>query len=234
MLAIYKREMRAYFVTPIGYVSVAIFLAVTGFIFSLTTLQDKTTDVSTFFTYSLFVLIVISALLTMRLFAEEKKLRTEQLLLTSPVSVTGMVTAKFFAAETVFAAGLLLSTVNLIPLYLYAKPYTAQIVGNYVAFFLVGSAFIAIGLFMSSLTESQLAAAVATIGVLLFILIMNFANSYIDLYAVRFVIDWLSIYARYQNFTRGIFDYSALLYYFSICFVFLFATARIYERRRWA
>ncbi|MDY5940496.1 MAG: ABC transporter [Eubacteriales bacterium] len=234
MSAIYKRELRAYFVTPIGYVCLAIFLAASGFLFSMTTLLSQTTDTSTYFVFSLFLLIIVCSLLTMRLFSEEKKLRTEQLLMTAPISITSMVTAKFFAAETVFLAGLLLTSLNVIPLYLYAEPYTAQIVGNYVALFLVGSAFIAIGLFMSSLTENQLAAAVATIGVLLFLLIMSFANSYIDLYAFRYVIDWLSVYARYQNFTQGIFDYNALLYYASICFVFVYLTIRIYERRRWA
>ena len=234
MSAIYKRELRAYFVTPIGYVCLAIFLAASGFLFSMTTLLSQTTDTSTYFVFSLFLLIIVCSLLTMRLFSEEKKLRTEQLLMTAPISITSMVTAKFFAAETVFLAGLLLTSLNVIPLYLYAEPYTAQIVGNYVALFLVGSAFIAIGLFMSSLTENQLAAAVATIGVLLFLLIMSFANSYIDLYAFRYVIDWLSVYARYQNFTQGIFDYNALLYYASICFVFVYMTIRIYERRRWA
>lgn len=234
MSAIYKRELRAYFVTPIGYVCLAIFLAASGFLFSMTTLLSQTTDTSTYFVFSLFLLIIVCSLLTMRLFSEEKKLRTEQLLMTAPISITSMVTAKFFAAETVFLVGLLLTSLNVIPLYLYAEPYTAQIVGNYVALFLVGSAFIAIGLFMSSLTENQLAAAVATIGVLLFLLIMSFANSYIDLYAFRYVIDWLSVYARYQNFTQGIFDYNALLYYASICFVFVYLTIRIYERRRWA
>lgn len=234
MSAIYKRELRAYFVTPIGYVCLAIFLAASGFLFSMNTLLSKTTDMGTYFTFSLFLLIIVCSLLTMRLFSEEKKLRTEQLLMTAPISITSMVTAKFFAAETVFLAGLLLSALNVIPLYLYAEPYTAQIVGNYVALFLVGSAFIAIGLFMSSLTENQLAAAVATIGVLLFLLIMNFANSYIDLYAFRYVIDWLSVYARFQNFTQGIFDYNALLYYASVCFVFVYLTIRVYERRRWA
>ena len=234
MLAIYKRELRAYFVTPIGYVCLAIFLAASGFLFSLTTLQAQTTDIGSFFTFSLFLLIIVCALLTMRLFAEEKKLRTEQLLMTAPVSITGMVAAKFFAAETVFAIAVLLSSLNVIPLYLYAEPYPAQIVGNYVAFFLVGSSFISIGIFMSSLTENQLAAAVATIGTLLFLLIINFANSYIDLYIFRYVIDWLSVYARYQNFTMGIFDYNALLYYCSICFVFLYLTGRVYEKRRWA
>ena len=234
MLAIYKRELRAYFVTPIGYVCLAIFLAASGFLFSLMTLQSGTTDMGSYFLFSLFILIIVCSLLTMRLFSEEKKMRTEQLLMTAPISITGMVSAKFFAAETVFGAGLLLSALNVIPLYLYAEPYTAQIVGNYVAFFLVGSCFVAIGIFMSSLTENQLAAAVATMGVLFFLLIMSFANSYIDLYVFRYVIDWLSIYARYQNFTAGIFDYNALLYYASICFVFLFLTVRVYEKRRWA
>lgn len=234
MSAIYKRELRAYFTTPIGYVTAAIFLAVSGFFFSLTTLQSQTTDVSSYFTYSLFVLVIVAALLTMRLFAEEKKLRTEQLLLTAPISITSMVAAKFFAAETVLLGMLVLSTFNLIPLYLFAEPYTAQIVGNYIALFLVGSAFIAIGVFMSSLTENQLAAAVATIGALLFLLIMGFANQYIDLYVFRYLINWLSVYSRYQNFTYGIFDYNALLYYFSVCFVFLYLTVRVYERRRWA
>lgn len=234
MLAIYKRELRAYFVTPIGYVCLAIFLAASGFLFSLTTLQSMTTDMGSYFMFSLFILIIVCSLLTMRLFAEEKKMRTEQLLMTAPISITSMVAAKFFAAETVFGAGLLLSSINVIPLYMYAEPYTAQIVGNYVAFFLVGSCFIAIGIFMSSLTENQLAAAVATMGTLFFLLIMSFANSYIDLYVFRYVIDWVSIYARYQNFTNGIFDYNALLYYASMCFVFLFLTVRVYEKRRWA
>lgn len=234
MLAIYKRELRAYFVTPIGYVCLAIFLAASGFLFSLTTLQSMTTDMGSYFMFSLFILIIVCSLLTMRLFAEEKKMRTEQLLMTAPISITSMVAAKFFAAETVFGAGLLLSSINVVPLYMYAEPYTAQIVGNYVAFFLVGSCFIAIGIFMSSLTENQLAAAVATMGTLFFLLIMSFANSYIDLYVFRYVIDWVSIYARYQNFTNGIFDYNALLYYASMCFVFLFLTVRVYEKRRWA
>lgn len=234
MIAIYKRELRAYFVTPIGYICLAIFLAASGFLFSLMTIQQRTTDMSSYFIFSLFLLIIVCSMLTMRLFSEEKKLRTEQLLMTSPVSVTGMVAAKFFAALTVFAAGLILSALNVIPLYLYAEPYTSMIVGNYVAFFLVGSSFIAIGLFMSSLTENQLAAAISTVGILLFLLVMNFANSVIDLYIFRYVINWLSIFARYQNFSAGVFDYNALLYYASVCFVFLFFTVRVYERRRWA
>ena len=88
MSAIYKRELRAYFVTPIGYVCLAIFLAASGFLFSMTTLLSQTTDTSTYFVFSLFLLIIVCSLLTMRLFSEEKKLRTEQLLMTAPISIT--------------------------------------------------------------------------------------------------------------------------------------------------
>jgi len=235
MLAIYKREMRSYFVSPIGYVYLAIFLAVSAFSFSLTTLQSTTTDVKMYFLSLLFLLVVVSPLLTMKMFAEEKKLRTEQLLLTAPVTIISMVTAKFFAAATVFLASLGLSALNFYTFRLFApdKAQWAIIIGNYIAVFFVGCAFLAIGLFVSSLTENQLAAAVGTTGILLFLLVLGFANAYIDLYVFRYIINWISIFQRYQNFTYGVFDYNAMFYYFSICFVFGYLTVRVYERRRW-
>ena len=235
MLSIYKKELRSYFTTPIGYVFFAVFLAISAVLCTFTTIKasNPTTNVSTFFTGLLFVLIVIIPLLTMKLFSEEKKMRTEQLLLTAPISITNMVLSKFFAALTLYAGALLLSSLNMIPLFIYAEPEAAVIFGNYIAIFLVGSAFIAIGVFMSSLTENQLAAAVSTTAVLLALLVINFANGAIDSYAVRSVLSWLSIYSRYTAFTYGIFDYVALLYYVSVCFVFCYLTIRIYEQRRW-
>ncbi len=235
MLSIYKKELRSYFTTPIGYVFFSVFLAVNAVIFSYTTIKASTptSNVTIYFTALLFLFVLIVPLLTMKLFSEEKKMRTEQLLLTSPVSITGMVLAKFSAALTLFAAALVLSSFNMIPLFLYASPELAVIVGNYIAIFLVGSAFIAIGVFMSSLTENQLAAAVSTTAVLLLLLAISFANAAIDNYAVRSVLSWISIYSRYSAFTYGVFDYVALLYYASICFVFCYLTVRIYEQRRW-
>ena len=235
MLAIYKKELRSYFTTPIGYVFFTVFLGISAVVCSYTTIKTSapTTDVRTFFTALLFVLVVIVPLLTMKLFAEEKKMRTEQLLLTAPVSITSMVLAKFLAALTLYAAGLLLTSFNMIPLYIFADPETGIIAGNYIAIFLVGAAFIAIGVFMSSLTENQLAAAVSTTAVLLAFLAISFANSAIDNYVIRLVLNCISIYSRYGAFTYGMFDYVAVLYYASVCFVFCYLTVRVYEQRRW-
>ncbi len=235
MTAIYKRELRSYFTTPIGYVFYAVFLAIAATVCSFTTIKASTptTNVTMYFTAMLFVLVIVAPLLTMKLFAEEKKMRTEQLLLTAPVSITAMVFAKYLAALTLYASALLLTSFNTIPLFVYATPEPAIIVGNYIAIFLVGAAFLAIGVFMSSLTENQLAAAVSTTAVLLVMLVISFANSAIDNYVIRSVLSWFSIYARYQAFTYGIFDWVAVLYYVSISFVFCYLTIRIYEQRRW-
>ena len=235
MFAIYKKELHSYFTTPIGYVFFTVFLAISAVVCCYTTIKtdSPTTDVRTFFTALLFVLVVIVPLLTMKLFSEEKKMRTEQLLLTAPVSITSMVLAKFFAALTLYTAALLLTVFNMIPLYVFADPESGIIFGNYIAIFLVGAAFIAIGVFMSSLTENQLAAAVSTTAVLLALLAISFANAAIDNYVVRLILGCISIYSRYTAFTYGIFDYVAVLYYVSICFIFCYLTIRVYEQRRW-
>lgn len=233
MLAIYKREMRSYFITPIGYVYIAIFWAVSAFALCFTTLQEFSIDTSMYFMIMLFVFIIVVPLLTMKLFSEERKLKTEQMLLTAPISITSMVVAKYLAAFTMFVLSLLVSCVNFIPLYLFAEPQTAILVGSVIGIMLVGSAFVAIGIFVSSLTENQLAAAVSTVGILLALLAMGFVNSKIDSYIIRSVISWISIFNRFQNFNYGIFDFTAILYYMSISAVFMFLTVRVYERRRW-
>ena len=98
------REMRAYFTTPIGYVFLAVYFLISGVVFSYSTLYSMTSDVSTYFTVMLFLDAIMLPLLTMKSFSEERKLKTDQLLLTAPVSLTSMVLAKFFAAYTMFAA----------------------------------------------------------------------------------------------------------------------------------
>ncbi len=235
MFAIYKRELRSYFTTPIGYVFYSVFLAIAALVCCFTTIKasTRTTDVSMYFTAMLFLLVIVAPLLTMRLFAEEKKMRTEQLLLTAPVSISSMVFAKYLAAMTLYASALVVSFINVIPLFYFAEPEFGVIFGSYIAMLLVGGAFIAVGVFMSSLTENQLAAAVSTTAVLLLFLVISFANSVIENYVIRSILSWFSIYARYSAFTHGIFDWVAVLYYLSVSFVFCYLTIRIYEMRRW-
>ena len=182
----------------------------------------------------------------MRLIAEEKKLRTEQLLLTSPVSITGMVVGKFLAAFTLFAIGIVLSLVNFIPLCIYAHfdgvndayassvgPVASMIFSNTLGLLLLGAAFIAVGMFISSLTENQLAAAIVTVVIIAAMLLLNVVNGYVENYVVRFIISWVCFMSRYVPFQSGIFDPSALQYFISDAGVFLFLTVRVYDKRRW-
>ena len=247
MFAIYKKELRSFFITPIGYIFTGVFLALSALICCYTTLMSSSYDTSTYFTVMMFAIGVLLPLLTMRLFSEEKKLRTEQLLLTSPVSITGMVLGKFLAALTVYASSLLVSCINFIPLYAVAAaergtegyeyyhigPVTGEVVGNLIALLLLGAAFIAIGTFISSLTENQLAAAIITISAIALLLGIGLVSSLVDNYVVRAVLSWISVYSRFGNFQNGLFDFAAILYYVSISAVFVFLTVRVYERRRW-
>ncbi|MCL2773148.1 MAG: ABC transporter permease [Oscillospiraceae bacterium] len=238
MIAIFKREMRAYFVSPVGYIFVTVFLLVAGAIFTFTNITaGDTADISSYFMFIIFTFIVLIPLLTMRLLSEEKKSKTEQMLLTSPVSLTGMIFAKFFAAFTLFAATLLISCFNFIVLYKYAatpgQTNTAGLIGNVISVLLIGSAFIAIGLFISALTENQLTAAIISITTILFLLLSGVVSKNIGNTVVRYVIDFLSIFSRFQAFTYGIFDISSVIYYASIVVIFLFLTIRIYEMKRW-
>ena len=255
MFAIYRKEMRSYFINPIGYVYLGVFLVFSALLCCYTTLISGSYDTSSYFTYLIFTFIILIPILTMRLFAEERKLRTEQLLLTAPVTITGMVLGKYFAALTRFVGGIMVSCVNLIPLYVIGNaeakgtdysmthigPITGEIVGSVIAVILIGAALIAIGTLISALTENQLSAAVITIGVVAAMVLLNVFNLLTDadgqpiigVYAVRAVIDWISVLSRFSGFSNGIFDYAALLYYVSLSFIFLFLTVRVYEKRRW-
>ena len=246
MLAIFKKELRSYFLNAIGYVYLGVFLTVSALLCCYTTLGSGTYDTSNYFSFISIIFIILIPLLTMRLFAEEKKLRTEQLLLTSPVSITGMVVGKFLAAFTLFAIGIVLSLVNFIPLCIYAHfdgvndayassvgPVASMIFSNTLGLLLLGAAFIAVGMFISSLTENQLAAAIVTVVIIAAMLLLNVVNGYVENYVVRFIISWVCFMSRYAPFQSGIFDPSALLYFISVAGVFLFLTVRVYDKRRW-
>ena len=240
--------MLSYFINPVGYVFGGIFLLFSAVFFGYTTYLSQTYDTSTYFTIMIFALIVLIPLLTMRLFAEERKMRTEQLLLTSPISITSMVLGKYFAALTMFLSCLAISCLNFIPLYAVAGmeragqayatvqigPSTSQLIGSLIGIALIGAAFIAIGTLISALTENQLAAAVITISVILGLVLVGLISSLINIYPIRSALNWISILGRFGNFSIGIFDYAALLYYSSIAFIFVFLTIRVYEKRRWS
>ena len=149
MLAIYKRELRSYFTGVIGYVFLVIYLAVAGLIFSYSTLFSMSADVTTYVSAMLLFSAVTLPLLTMKSFSEERKMKTEQLLLTSPVSITGMVMGKVLASYTVYAVAEVFSSLYFLFLIPYARLQFATLFGNVIAMLLVGLVFISVGVFVS-------------------------------------------------------------------------------------
>jgi ABC-2 type transport system permease protein len=234
MLAIFKREMKGYFTGVIGYAFLVIFLAIAAILFCYTTLFSMSADVSTYFTLMLIFSAVMLPILTMKTFSEEKKIKTEQLLLTSPVSIPAMVFGKFLAAYLIFASALVFTSLYFLILTPYASLEVAKLLGNIIALLLVGLVFIAIGLFVSSLTENQLTAAIGSMAIILVLLGLGIVSTLLPTnYWLRFVFDSLSIFTRFSNFTNGIFDLASVVYYLSVGGIFLYLTVRVYDRRRY-
>ncbi len=234
MSAIFKRELKAYFTSPIGYIFMAIYLAISGAVFCFTTLMLQSSSVSFYFTIMIFFYIILVPLLTMKLLSEEKKLKTEQILLTAPVSLFEVIFAKFLAAFVLFAGTFLISCLEFAVLYLYSDTInTAAIISSAVGVLFLGGAFIAIGLFISSLTENQLVSAIVSIFAIFVMLSLSLVSTRIDFAPLRVLVKWLSVFDRYSDFSYGLFSLSAIFYYISIIVVFLFLTIRVYEKRRW-
>lgn len=234
MLAIYKRELSAYFTSTIGYIFMAVFLALSGAIVWFSTFFSATTSFANYFFIMIFFFIILIPILTMKLLSEERRTKTEQILLTAPVSLANIVTAKFFAALTLFEMTFVISLINLIPASFYGKINTAEIISNFIGVTCVAASLIAIGIFISSLTESQFIAAIGSIAVILGTLLVGLFSSSISNNVIRVIVKWFSILDRYVNFRYGIFDVSSIIYYISISAIFIFLTVRVYEKRRWA
>lgn len=295
MLAIYKKELRSYFTSMIGWVFIAFFLVLSGLYFMVYNLMNGFTNFS--YVYSgieFFFVMLLVPVLTMRIVAEENRQKTDQLLYTAPVSITQIIVGKYLALLSLLGiAVLIVSTYPMILNSLVSKVATgtesvdfAIAYGSTLGFFLLGAAYIAIGMFISSLTESQVIAAVASGVFMLFTYLMTsiaellpashifmfwfFAALIIILaFALYFwihngwmaaligvvaeialviiyimfteqfdgllgnILSSISIVDRYTNFTLGIFDVSALVYYISVSFLFVFITIQRIKKKRY-
>lgn len=234
MLAIMKRELLSYFTSPLGYVFVAVFYLFSGVFLYLFTLYSQSADMSSVYIGMFFVMLIMIPILTMRLMAEENRQKTDQLLLTAPVSLPRLVMGKFLSAFSILVMCVLIFVVYGIVLSCFADMNWAIIWGNIVGMLLLGALCVSSGLFISTLTENQMIAAVGSIGLnIAFILVDSFAS----VMPIKFLQDFfysLSFYSRYNEFTLGIFSLSNVFFFVSVAFVFLFLTVRVLERRRWA
>ncbi len=234
MLAVFKRELHSYFTGPIAYIFCAIYLLVTNLCFYYMNIQNYSSDISSIFLVAIIAFMILIPLMTMRLWSEEKRQRTDQLLLTAPVTTTAVVMGKFFSALVVLAISMLLTLVQPLIVVMHGTAQVGMIVGNYVALFLAASAYIAISMFFSSLTKSQLVAALGSILALVLFLLM-------DMFAVRIEITWiantlafLSIVSRFANLLAGVLSLSDIFYFVSLTALFLFLTSRVIEKQRWS
>jgi len=173
MITIYKKEMRTYFTNMVGYIFLAALLFLTGMWFTFDNVQMQHTNFHNVLgSVTIFFFILIPTL-TMRLFSEEIRQKTDQLLFTSPLSVAGIVLGKFFAAFSLFLIGTIITIALPLMLHNYGELPVSLIVGSYIGFILLGAACIAIGVFISVLTENQIIAALATMGAILLMFFMN-------------------------------------------------------------
>mgnify|MGYP003397210538 CR=1 FL=1 len=232
MRAVYKKELGQYFRSMIGYVYVTIFLFLSGYYFVVGNLLAGNGDIRNYFSSIITVVMFLLPMLTMRSFAEERKMRTEQLLMASPVSSAGIVIGKYLAVLSVFAFGLLFTLLYVLILMLFGQFDIWVILGNYVGMFVAASAFIAIGMLLSVLTENQMVAGVITYCTLLCLWLIGYAGTYLTSDFAKTLVSYLSLSNRFNEFAMGICSLSGMVYYSSIAGFFLFATTVLLEKRR--
>jgi ABC-2 type transport system permease protein len=173
MGAVFLRELRSYFQAMTGFIFLGLFLLFAGLLFVLGNLMANSSDLRNTLTSLTFILIVAVPILTMRLLSEETRQKTDQLLLTCPVSITGIVMGKFLAALTLFAAALAVTGIFAVMADMAGLVVPSELACAYLGVFLLGASFIAVGLFVSSLTENPVGAAFLTFGVIVFFWILD-------------------------------------------------------------
>ena len=234
MRAILKREFCAYFQSPLGFVFIAVMYFFTAYYFFTYNLYNNTTDMSALFDQLFSVVLFLVPVLTMRLMSEDKRARTDQLLLTAPVSRIGIVFGKYLSAFCVYLIAISATVLAALVLSAYAAPDWPVVIGNVVGLVLLGASLIAICMFLSSLTESQVIAAVCGFAASLFLVLVDALVYVVSGDFFRQLFSYMSFNGRYNGFTIGIIDFSNVLFFLSIAALFVLLTALVLERRRWS
>lgn len=224
MWAVLKKEFKTYFLSPIGYVFVGVFLAIFSILFYITIIEQGVTTFQYLFYYAvMYSVIFVIPLLTMRMFSEERKTGTEQLLITSPRSMTAITLGKFFGAVLVILIPIILTFVYLGILCYFKTPDMPTVFASMFGFLLVSMTYISLGMFISSLTENQIIAAIATIA--------------------TFILTWLapeisskltsiSLIEKFYPFTTGYFPITETISLATVTIMFIISTIIVMKRRK--
>lgn len=233
MKAIWKRELQAYFYTPVGYVFVGVFLALSSVFFYVQILQTRSSDLPTFIGQLSYLWMLLSPVLTMRLLAEERQRRTDQLLLTSPTSLLGMVLGKYAAACTVMLGAVLLTLGYVAVVAWYGRVYPAEMMVAYLGFLLQGCAFLALDLFISGCTRSQVTAAVFGFGANLVLWMLDLLENAVNWSFFSDLLSFFSLYQRAEPFLMGQLSAASIVYDISFAAAFLLLTIHMLDARRY-
>lgn len=242
MSAIFKREFKAYFTSPLGYFVLALTFFFVALFFDLYNLPNMSNyffgsvELNGMFS-GLFtiVLLIVLPVLAMRLFSEEKRQKTDQALLTAPMSLTGIVVGKFLAALLVFAIAISITLVYAVLIAFSVTPDWMVIIGNYLGLLLIAGLIISIGLLISTMTESQFVTALGTFAAAF---VMQTTDSLKGMFSsstiMATIVDFLSVSQRYSNFTAGVINYDDVVFFISLQALFLFLSVRSLDRKRWS
>ena len=224
MLAVFKKELKSYFLSPIGYVAIGLFLMVFSLFFYLTTISQRMIDMGNlYFNTARYGLLVIVPIITMRMFAEERKNGTEQLLLTSPKSITGIVFGKFLAAVALIAITLVISFMYYVILCFFQAPNIVPVLVMMLGFLILSMAAISLGMFASSITENQVISAIITI---VFLVIPWFLPNFGEGFEI------IDLMSSYQKFPAGVISIQEVVRLVSFAAVFILITIMIMQRRK--
>ncbi|MBQ1965131.1 MAG: ABC transporter permease subunit [Clostridia bacterium] len=240
MIAVFKRELVGFFKNSTAYLLLSIYAFLSALFFCLFVMLNNTSYLGNFFGLWLFVVeIIIVSILSMRFFSEEKKNKTDQLIFTSPVSLSSVVMGKFLGGMTVYTACTMINLIYVLVIDIFGKTDGGTNFANFVGTLLLGSCMIAIALFVSSLTENSIVAAGGTAGVFLLLMMVDFVSSFLFALLPQWM-HWLpeffrkmNIFLWYDNFAGGIVTLESVVFYLSLTAIFLFLTVRVLERRRW-
>ena len=245
-----RKELSSYFRSPIAYGVMFFFALIAGYffyaavaIFIRQSLQATLTGQSVPLSVDEWVVrsvlsnvavvgLFMVPMIAMRLFAEEKRTGTIELLITSPLNDLEIILGKWLAATLLYAAMLAVSLINVVTLYMYGKPSWKPLLVGYLGLLLQGGAMLALAAFVSSCTKNQIIAVAGGFGLLLLLWVINWASSF-DTGIVATVLGYLSITDHFENFSKGVLDIKDATYYVTMIAFGLFLTARSMESMRW-
>lgn len=233
MISVWKRELQSYFYTPVGYLFMGVFLALSSVMFYLQILSQRSSDLLTFIGQISYLWMLLTPVLTMRLLAEEKQKRTDQLLLTSPVSLPGIVLGKYLAAVTVMVLTVLLTMVYALIVAIYGQVYPGELTVGLLGFLLQGCAFIALDLFISGCASTPVSAAVMAFGVNFALWILDMVESSVSAAWLSNLLSFFSLYARNEPFLMGQLSFASIGYDLSFAAACLVLTIHLLDSRRY-